>query len=77
MSCHDSWCRYDDCYSLPIADLIALDFFSSLHIDLALYDFDIYRYFLCVRAFVLAMCILTMQRLGVCSLCLYSLDAPF
>lgn len=36
----------------------------------------LYRVFVCIPL-VLAMCILVMQGLGVCSLCLYSLDASF
>ena len=52
-------------------------FFPRLHIALVLYDFAICERVFCVRVLVLTVCILVMQRPGVCSLCLYSLDAPF
>ena len=56
--------------------VVFFSFFPCLHIVLVLYDFASYRHG-CLCALVLVVCILPMQRLGVCSSWRSPLKASF
>ena len=74
----NGWCRYGCCCCCSTVVLIASDFlFFSLRHSFGLIWLCYLLVCSCVRVLVLAVCILAMQRPGVCSLCLYPLDASF